>query len=193
LFTVRDDRGLLAAVLALVYAREVLAWWSGTHPEGRHRHAFPLLLWSLAEWCAERGVERLNLGASGGFDSLIAFKRSFGARSLRYPVRWLDACHAGPLGRAVARAQSWWRCDRARGASAGRSPHSPPPPCATPCRSPRGAPICCARSTRSSAPARGSCSSVPIWSSPTPKTWPGPRATWVLRRRGCTASRGAWI
>ena len=118
LFTVRDDRGLLAAVLALVHAREVLAWWSGTHPEGRHRHAFPLLLWSLAEWCAERGVERLNLGASGGFDSLIAFKRSFGARSLRYPVRWLDACHAGPLGRAVARAQSWWRRDRARGESA---------------------------------------------------------------------------
>jgi hypothetical protein len=115
LFTVRDRGGLLAAVLALTRAREVMAWWAGVHPAGRRRHAFPLLLWSVAEWAASAGAVRLNLGGSAGSESLAAFKRSFGARSFRYPVRWLDAAHAGFFGRWVARLQEARRRDRARG------------------------------------------------------------------------------
>ena len=118
LFTVRDRRGLLAATLALVHPREVMAWWSGTHPAGRHRHAFPFLLWSLAEWAAARGAARLNLGASAGREGVVRFKRSLGAVGHPYPVRWLDDRHAPPLGRLVAALQRARRRGRDLGAPA---------------------------------------------------------------------------
>jgi len=110
LFTVRDSRGLLAATLALIHPREVMAWWSGTHPDGRRRHAFAFLLWSLAEWAAARGAARLNLGASAGREGVILFKRALGAVGHPYPVRWLDDRHAPPLGRLAAGLQRLqWR------------------------------------------------------------------------------------
>jgi len=118
LFTVRDDRGLLAATLALVHPREVMAWWSGAHPDGRHRHAFPFLLWSLAEWAAARGAARVNLGASAGREGVARFKRSLGAVGHTYPVRWLDDRYAPPLGRLAAALQRVVRRGRDLGAPA---------------------------------------------------------------------------
>jgi hypothetical protein len=47
LFTVRDGRGLLSAVLALDHPREMMPWWSGTHPDARGREAASLLLASV--------------------------------------------------------------------------------------------------------------------------------------------------
>jgi len=105
LFTVRDGRGVLSATLALVHSHEVFLWWSGTHPDGRRLHAFPLLLWSVAEWAAAAGCSRVNLGGSGVSEALATFKHQFKASSCSYPVRWLDARHAGPLGRWVAAVQ----------------------------------------------------------------------------------------
>jgi hypothetical protein len=115
LFTVRDGRGMLAAVLALVSPREVLAWRSGMHPHGRAAHAFPLLLWALAEWTAAAGCARLNLGASAGREELRSFKHDLGARAFRYPARWMGAAHAGAAGRALAALQRRVRRGRPRG------------------------------------------------------------------------------
>ncbi len=115
LFTVRDGRGLLAVVLTLIHPREALAWLSGTHPAGRPGHAFPLLLWSVAEWAKDAGCTRLNLGASAGRRDLMSFKDDLGARVHRYPVRWIGAAHAGWLGRRVAALQAWQRRRRRGG------------------------------------------------------------------------------
>lgn len=112
LFGVRDRQGLLAAALVLISPREAFPWWSGSHPEGRLQHAFPLLLWSVVEWAAARGLDRLNLGGSAGLAPVASFKRALGAAAYRYPVRWLDARHAGRLGRLAARLQSALRRGR---------------------------------------------------------------------------------
>jgi hypothetical protein len=117
LFTVRDPAGLLSATLALDHPRETLLWWSGSHPAARGRGAFPFLLWSVVEWAAAAGRERVNLGASAGRSPVAQFKVSLGASSLRYPVRWLDGRHASPAGRVVAALQARVRRDRDRGAT----------------------------------------------------------------------------
>ncbi|HEY2955784.1 MAG TPA: GNAT family N-acetyltransferase [Candidatus Eisenbacteria bacterium] len=118
LFTVRDARGLLGAVLGLDHPREILPWWSGVHPDARGRQAFVMLLGSVVEWAAGAGRARVNLGASAGLPAVASFKRALGARAVPHPVRWLDARHATPAGRLVAAAQSMWRRERARGARA---------------------------------------------------------------------------
>jgi GNAT superfamily N-acetyltransferase len=115
LFTVRDGRGLLSAAFALDHPREVMLWWSGTHPDARGRQAFVLLLGSVVEWAAAAGRARVNLGASAGLPSVAAFKRALGATEVRHPVRWLDARHATPVGSLVAAAQAGVRRRRARG------------------------------------------------------------------------------
>jgi hypothetical protein len=115
LFTVRDARGLLAAVLALDGPRETMLWWSGTHPAARAAHAFPLLLWTVAEWAEAHGRDRVNLGASAGRGPLVAFKESLGSVGFTYPVRWLDARHAPAAGRAIAWLQTRIRRGRPRG------------------------------------------------------------------------------
>jgi len=114
-FTVRDARGLLSATLALDHPREVMLWWSGTHPDARGRQAFVLLLGSVVEWAAGAGRARVNFGASAGLPSVAAFKRALGAFEVRHPVRWLGARHATPAGRLVAAAQAGVRRRRARG------------------------------------------------------------------------------
>lgn len=117
LLTVRDARGLLAAVLVLVARREWMAWWSGSHPEARRqRGAFALLEWSVAERAALAGAARLNLGGSAGRPDVAQFKRRLGARVRRHPVRWIAPAYAGGLGRLVAAVQSRVRATRARGA-----------------------------------------------------------------------------
>lgn len=118
LFTVSDDRGPLCATLALDGGSETLMWWSGAREEARARGAFALLAWSIAEWAHARGRARLNLGASSGLDPVAAFKRSLGARNVRWPVRWLSARHAPPAGRLVAALEARLRRGRARGAAA---------------------------------------------------------------------------
>ncbi len=118
LFTLRSSRGLVAATLALDGAHETFPWWSGTHPDGRRLQAFTLLMWQVAEWAAARGRQRVNLGASTGLDAVSSFKRSLGAEIESYPVRWLDARHAGPAGRALAGLQAWRRRGRPRGEAA---------------------------------------------------------------------------
>ncbi len=116
LFTLRDGRGVVAALLALDHPRETLPWWSGLHPDARSRHASALLLWSVIEWAAARGRARVNLGGSAGLDALAAFKASLGSRVVRYPVRWLDAADAPLAGRLAARLQR-----RLRGRLAGEA------------------------------------------------------------------------
>ncbi len=118
LFTVRDQRGLLSATLALDHPRETLLWWSGTHPAARGGEAFTLLLGGIVEWAAARGRARVNLGGSAGLEPLAAYKTSLGARIARYPVRWLDARHAPPAGRLVAAGQAFLRRGRPRGETA---------------------------------------------------------------------------
>lgn len=115
LFAVRDARGLLSAALALDGARETMLWWSGSHPEARHRGAFPFLLWSVVEWAAAAGRARVNLGASAGRTPVTEFKTSLGAQGVRYPVCWLDARYAPPPGRLVAMVQRRLRRGRDRG------------------------------------------------------------------------------
>lgn len=118
LFTTRDARGLLSAACALDHPRETLVWWSGTHPDGRARQAFAFLLWSIAEWAAAAGRERVNLGASPGLGPVADFKRSLGATPVAYPVRWFDASSASPAGRLLAAAQRWRRRGREIGTPA---------------------------------------------------------------------------
>ena len=105
LFTLRSARGLVSATLALDSHHETFVWWSGTSPEGRRAHAFPLLLWCICEWAAARGRRRLNLGASTGLPHVAAFKDALGAEAFRYPVRRLDASASGWTGRAIAALQ----------------------------------------------------------------------------------------
>jgi hypothetical protein len=118
LFTVRDARGLLSAVLALDHPRELMPWWSGTHPDARGREAAVLLLASVVEWAARAGRSRVNLGGSGGLAAVAAFKRALGATPVLHPVRWLDARHASPAGRMIAAMQATLRRRRSRGEAA---------------------------------------------------------------------------
>ena len=115
LITARDGRGLLCATLALEGAHDAFVWWSGAHAGARAVEAFPGLLWWVAEWTAARGRSRFDLGASRGLGPIERFKRSLGARTVRYPVRWLDAREAPPLGRLAAALQRRLRRGRARG------------------------------------------------------------------------------
>jgi hypothetical protein len=115
LFAVRSPRGVLAATLALDGARETMLWWSGSHPDARAAHAFPMLLGAVMEWAHARGRERVNLGASAGLEPLHAFKESLGATAFTYPVRWLDARYAHGPGRAVGWVQARLRRGRPRG------------------------------------------------------------------------------
>ena len=118
LFTARHRGALSCAVLVLDHPREAMPWWSGAHPDARRQHAFPFLLWSVAEWAHAAGRARLNLGASAGSGPVVAFKGSLGATALRYPVRWLDAANAGAAGRLLAALQARARRGRARGEAA---------------------------------------------------------------------------
>ena len=115
LFTVSDARGPLCATFALDGGHETLMWWSGAREEAREHGAFALLAWSLAEWAHAHGRARLNLGASTGLDPVAAFKRSLGARAVRWPVRWLNARFAPSVGRMVASLETRLRRGRARG------------------------------------------------------------------------------
>lgn len=115
LFTLRSPAGLVAATLALDGPHETFVWWSGMRPEGRRTHAFPLLLWRVAEWAAAEGRKRVNLGASGGLLPVSAFKSALGASTIDYPVRWLNAAYASAAGRLLARGQAWRRRGRAMG------------------------------------------------------------------------------
>ena len=115
LFAARDARGLLASALVTCGTREVMPWWSGSHPDARRRHAFALLLWSVVEWAAARGCTRVNLGASAGQGAVEEFKQTLGARGYRFPVRWFSDAHAPWPGRLAAWLQGrLWR-GRARG------------------------------------------------------------------------------
>jgi len=118
LFTARDGRGLLSAVLVLAGEHEWFAWWSGSHPDARRRHAFPLLLWSAAEAAAAAGARRFNVGASAGRAGVESFKRTLGATLVPVHVRWIDARHAPLAGRVVAALQARWRRGRSRGEGA---------------------------------------------------------------------------
>lgn len=124
LFTLRRNGELLSGALALDGSHETFAWWSGTHPEGRRLNAFPLLLWSVAEWAAAAGRARFNLGASTGLQMVASFKSALGAATERYPVRWLDARHAPAPARALASVQAFVRRGRELGAKHDRPEHS---------------------------------------------------------------------
>jgi GNAT superfamily N-acetyltransferase len=118
LFTLADARGPVSAALAQDGPAETFVWWSGTHADGRRRGAFALLLWRIAEWAHANGRQRVNLGASTGLEQVAFFKHGMGTVTSRYPVRWLDARNAPPVGRAVAWLQSQLRRRRARGEAA---------------------------------------------------------------------------
>jgi hypothetical protein len=118
LFTARHRGTLVCATLVLDHPCEAMPWWSGADPEARRLHAFPALLWSVVEWAHGAGRARVNLGASESLGSVSAFKDSLGARSERYPVRWLDAAGASAPGRALAALQRRVRANRSRGAVA---------------------------------------------------------------------------
>jgi hypothetical protein len=113
--TARDAGGLLCASLALDGGHETFLWWSGADPDARTPDAFARLLAWAAEWAASRSRQRLNLGASTGLPAVDRFKRALGTTSIRYPLRWLDARHAPPLGRLVAALQTRVRRGRTRG------------------------------------------------------------------------------
>ena len=115
LFTARRRGALVCATLVLDHPREAMPWWSGADPVARRLHAFPCLLWSVIEWAHGAGRARVNLGASGDLDPVSAFKGSLGARTERYPVRWLDASRASAPGRALAALQRRMRAGRSRG------------------------------------------------------------------------------
>jgi Acetyltransferase (GNAT) domain len=115
LLTARDARGLLCAAFALEGARETFLWWSGSHPDTRQSESYAALLWWSAQQAAERGCVRLSLGSSRSLAKLESFKDTLGARRVRFPVRWLDARHAPPIGRLAAALQARLRRGRARG------------------------------------------------------------------------------
>jgi len=115
LLCAHDARGVLCAALALDGPNETFLWWSGSHPGARASEVFPALMWWAAEWAAARGRARLNLGASRGLERLTRFKLSLGAKPFRYPIRWLDASAAPPLGKLAAAVQRRLRRGRARG------------------------------------------------------------------------------
>ena len=75
----------------------------------------PFLYWSAIEWACRASRARLNLGGSVGLSALAAFKRSLGARSFRYPMRWLDGRGGPALARLLAAGQAWARRRRFRG------------------------------------------------------------------------------
>lgn len=116
MFAVRDARGLLAATLVLDGPRETFLWWSGTHPDGRRSQAFTRLVWGIVEWAAARGRARVDLGASTGLSLVADFKRSLGAASIRYPVRWFAAGRSRGMTHLLARLQERVRRGRPRGA-----------------------------------------------------------------------------
>lgn len=115
LLVAHDRDGVLCGIFALDAPHETLLWWSGSHPSSRASDATPRLMAWAAEWSRARGRRRLNLGASRGLVALESFKRSMGARPVRYPVRWLSAPAAAPLGRLVAAVQKRVRRGRHRG------------------------------------------------------------------------------
>lgn len=110
-----DRDGVQCGLFALDAPHETFLWWSGSHPSARASDATPRLMAWAAEWARSRGRRRLNLGASRGLAALESFKRSMGARSVRYPVRWLAAANAAPLGRLAAAVQKRVRRGRHRG------------------------------------------------------------------------------
>jgi hypothetical protein len=116
LFVVRDGRGLLSAGLVLDHASECFVWWTGSHPDARRSHAVTRLFGGVAEWAAERGRARFNLGASVGMEGVAAFKRSLGGAPYRYPIRWIAA--RGAVARGLATLQGWVRRGRSRGSAA---------------------------------------------------------------------------
>jgi Acetyltransferase (GNAT) domain len=115
LFVLRERGRLLAGTLFLDHPRELLAWWSGIHPDARRRHLFQVLLWRAIEWAVTAGRERLNLGGSAGRGSLVSFKQALGAEDLRLPVRWIGADYSPWTGKLLARFQSRLRAGRSRG------------------------------------------------------------------------------
>jgi len=118
LFVAHGARRLLAGILVLDGAHEMLAWWSGTHPDALEVAApRALLVWAI-ERAAADGRRRFNLGASGGLSGVASFKRSFGAADVDYPVRWLAPCGGGraaPPLRALLALQRRARAGRYRG------------------------------------------------------------------------------
>lgn len=110
-----DRDGVLCGLFALDAPHETFLWWSGSHPSARASDATPRLMAWAAEWARARGRRRLNLGASRGLPALESFKRSMGARSVRYPVRWLASGSAAPLGKLAAAVQRRVRRGRHRG------------------------------------------------------------------------------
>lgn len=115
LFTARDARGLLSAVLVLTGRHEWFAWWSGSHPDARRRHAFGALLWHAAERASAAGARRFNAGASAAREGVGSFKRSLGADVRDVQVRWIAPAGGGPVVRLVAALQARARRGRARG------------------------------------------------------------------------------
>ena len=118
LFTLSDARGVVSGALAIDGPHDLFVWWSGTHPDGRRRQAFTLLLWEIIEWAAAHGRRRVDLGASTGLAFVANFKQSLGARADRFPVRWLDDRHAPAHARLLAWLQRRARAGRPRGEAA---------------------------------------------------------------------------
>ncbi len=118
LFVVRDARHLLAGTLVLDSPRECFAWWAGARGAARSRGAAAFLYAAVAEWAAMAGRARLNLGGSSGHPAILAFKRSLGAVSVEYPVRWLGAGSAVWPVRLAAAVQRRLRTARPRGVPA---------------------------------------------------------------------------
>jgi hypothetical protein len=115
LFTLRDAQGVLSSALAIDGPHDLFVWWSGTHPAGRRRQAFTLLLWQIIEWAAAHGRTRVDLGASTGLSLVATFKQALGARGERFPVRWLDDRYAPSHARLLARLQRYARAGRPQG------------------------------------------------------------------------------
>ncbi len=118
LFVLREGGRLLAGTLFLDHPRELMAWWSGIHPQARRRHLFQVLLWRAIEWAATAGRERLNLGGSAGRGTLVSFKQALGAQEQTLPVRWIGADYAPWTGKLLASLQGRMRAGRARGSTA---------------------------------------------------------------------------
>jgi hypothetical protein len=89
LFVVRDGRGPLSAGFVLDHPRECFVWWTGSHPDARRGHAVTRLFGGIAEWAADSGHARFNLGASPGLPGVAAFKRSLGGVPYPHPARVL--------------------------------------------------------------------------------------------------------